>query len=112
MIDLLLLELGAQIHLLQSLETMERFKRKLSEEGEGTSLPRLAKKTEESVLVLRIRDLVGQLDSVDLGSRQHIDSLVICFDLVDRGLMLYALISGFGLGTGFSRFCIEHTSMT
>nr|CAD1820202.1 unnamed protein product [Ananas comosus var. bracteatus] len=49
-------------------------------------------------------DLVGQLDSVDLGSRQHIDSLVMCFDLVDRGSALYALVSGFGLGTGFSRF--------
>nr|CAD1821682.1 unnamed protein product [Ananas comosus var. bracteatus] len=31
------------------------------------------------------------------------DSLVMCFDLVDRGLALYALVSGFGLGTGFSR---------
>nr|CAD1831744.1 unnamed protein product [Ananas comosus var. bracteatus] len=55
-------------------------------------------------LVLRISDLAGRLDSVDLGSRQHIDSLVMCFDLVDRGSALYALVSGFGLGTGFSRF--------
>nr|CAD1823314.1 unnamed protein product [Ananas comosus var. bracteatus] len=31
---------------------------------------------------------------------QHIDSLVMCFDLVDRGSALYALAPGFGHGTG------------
>nr|CAD1817185.1 unnamed protein product [Ananas comosus var. bracteatus] len=40
-------------------------------------------------------DLAGRLDSVDSGSRQHIDSLVMCFDLVDRDSALYALVSGF-----------------
>ncbi|OAY77088.1 hypothetical protein ACMD2_26547 [Ananas comosus] len=38
--------------------------------------------------------------SVDLGSRQHIDSFVVCFDLVDHSLALYALALGFGHGTG------------
>ncbi|OAY75331.1 hypothetical protein ACMD2_11559 [Ananas comosus] len=33
-------------------------------------------------------------------SKQHIDSLVMCFDLVDRGSALYALAPGFGHGTG------------
>nr|CAD1827347.1 unnamed protein product [Ananas comosus var. bracteatus] len=49
---------------------------------------------------------------MDLWSRQHIDSFVVCFDLVDCGSALYALASEFGQGTGFSRPLSYHSICT